>query len=281
MNFLLTHLTYLTINDFIIPFAFSFVTCCSEVSRSIYISWSIVLLFVTSFASAQAYKIKGTVYDSSRSYPMQSVSVLSSSGNFTITNAEGYYEIEVREKDSIWFSYLNKPTIKFPVLRISNPMEFDISLHVNVPVLKEVKIRQRNYKLDSIQNRLDYARIFNYQKPKLKPTISNYGAGVGFDLDEIINMFRFRRNRSMASFQQRLLLQEQDKFIDHRFNKALVRRLTLLDGSMLDSFMQLYRPSYMFTLLSGEYEFQQYIKASYARFKKGLLPAAVLKEEEQ
>ena len=158
-------------------------------------------------ASSQLYKIKGTVYDSTRRYPVELVTVLATSGKGTITNAEGYYEIEVTEKDSIWFSYLNKPTIKFPVLKISNPFAFDISLQVNIPVLKEVKIRPRSYKLDSIQNRQDYAKVFDYQKPGLKTVTPQYGAAAGFDLDEIINMFRFKRNRSMLAFQKRLLMQ--------------------------------------------------------------------------
>ena len=229
-------------------------------------------LVLAAVAGAQSYKIRGMVYDSSRNYPLEAVSVLSTSGAGTLTNSEGYYEIAVSEKDSIWFSYLNKPTIKFPVLRITNPMSFDISLQVNVPVLREVKIYPRNYRQDSIQNRVDYAKVFNYHKPGLRPTISNYGAGVGFDLDEIINMFRFRRNRSMAAFQQRLLLEEQDKFVDHRFNKALVRRLTLLESPALDSFMQMYRPSYEFTQLSGDYEFQSYIRTAFYRFKLGIDP---------
>jgi hypothetical protein len=222
----------------------------------------------------------GTVYDSSRNYPMESVSVLTTSGKGTMTNAEGHYEIDVQEEDSIWFSYLNKPTKKFAVLKIANPFEFDISIQVNVPLMKEVKIRPKNYKLDSIQNRMDYAKVFNYQKPKLKVVTPQFGVGAGFDLDEIINMFRFRRNRSMASFQKRLLLEEQDNFVDHRFNKALVRRLTLLEGNELDSFMRIFRPSYLFTKVSGDYEFQQYIKIALYRFKKGLPPEAMMKEEE-
>jgi hypothetical protein len=222
----------------------------------------------------------GTVYDSSRNYPLESVTVLSTSGKGSMTNAEGHYEIEVEETDSIWFSYLNKPTRKFAVQKIVNPFEFDISIQVNVTVMKEVKIRPRNYKLDSMQNRLDYARIFNYQKPKIKTVTPQYGVGAGFDLDEIINMFRFRRNRSMAAFQKRLLQEEHDKFVDHRFNKALVRRLTLLEGNQLDSFMRVFRPSYMFTKLSGDYEFQQYIKTALYRFKRGLPPEAIMKEEE-
>ena len=84
----------------------------------------------------------------------------------------------------------------------------------------------------------------------------------------------------MAAFQKRILLEEQDNFIDHRFNKALVRRLTLLEANELDSFMRVFRPSYMFTKNSGDYEFQQYIKTALYRFKKGLPPEAMLKEEE-
>lgn len=210
---------------------------------------------------------------------MSYVTVNSTSGVSTFTNAEGNYKLELTEKDSIWFSYLGKPTIKFPVRTIQNPQQFDISLQVNITTLKEVKIRQRNYRFDSIQNRLDYAKIFDYQKPGLKTVTPQYGAGAGFDLDELINVFRFKRNRSMLAFQQRLLQEEREKFIDHRFSKALVRRLTKLDGAALDSFMVIYRPSYTFTKFSGDYDFQLYIKQSFERFKKGLPPEAVFKEE--
>lgn len=230
-------------------------------------------------ATAQVYKIRGTVYDSSRNYPVELVSVLSSSGNGTVTNAEGYYEIEVQEKDSIWFSYLNKPTMKFAVLKIVNPMAFDISIQINIPLLKEVKIKPKNYRLDSLQNRLDYAKIFNYQKPKIKTVTPQYGAGMGFDLDEIINIFRFRRNKSIAAFQQRLIQEEREKYVNFRYNKALVRRLTMLEGNLLDSFMRVFRPSYLFTSMAGDYEFQYYIRESLYRFKKGLQPLDLFKQE--
>jgi plasmid maintenance system killer protein len=237
-----------------------------------YIVFFISLLTASNFSNAQNYQIRGYVYDSSRNFPLESVSVLSTAGKGAITNSDGYYEIIVTEKDSIWFSYLNKPTIKFPVLKIANPMQFDISLQVNIPVLKEVKVMPRNYRLDSLRNRQEYAKIFNYQKPGIKLVSPQMGAGVGVDLDELINMFRFRRNRSMLSFQQRLLIEEQEKYIDYRFNKALVRRLTLLDGAELEEFMKTFRPSYYFTKYAGDYEFRLYIKQALYRFKKGLPP---------
>jgi len=229
-------------------------------------------LFSAMAAAAQTYPIKGMVYDSSRNYPMPYVNVFSSSGAVTATNSDGVYKIEVTKKDSIWFSYLGKATVKFPVAKILSPLQFDISLQVNVPTLKEVKIKPKNYHLDSLQNRQDYAKIFDYKKPGIKTVTPQYGVGAGFDLDELINVFRFKRNRSMLSFQRRLLMEEQDKFVDHRFNKALVRRLTLLDGAELDSFMRVFRPSYNFTLLSGDYEFQSYIKNAFARYREGLRP---------
>ncbi len=246
------------------------------------ISFFFLLFLVTRSAPVLAqYKIRGTVYDSTRTYPVELVMVLSTSGKGTITNSHGQYEIEVGEKDSIWFSYLNKPTIKFPVLKIVTPFSFDISLQVNVPVLKEIKIRQRNYKQDSILNREEYAKVFNFRKPGLIVVTPQYGQAAGFDLDEIINVFRFRRNKSMLSFQRRLLAQEQDKFIDHRFNKGLVRRLTSFPDNLLDSFMIIYRPSYHFTIITGDYDFQKYIKDSAERFKKGLPPESMWIEEEE
>jgi hypothetical protein len=97
------------------------------------------------------------VYDSSQHYPLEAVSVISTSGRGTVTNSEGNYEIDVAATDSIFFSYLGKPTMKFPILTIQNILQFNISLHVSIPTLKEVKIRPRNYRQDSIQNREDYA----------------------------------------------------------------------------------------------------------------------------
>ena len=71
----------------------------------------------------------------------------------------------------------------------------------------------------------------------------------------------------MLKFQERLLEQERDKSVDHRFNKGLVRRLTGLDGEELNQFMQRFRPSFEFANRSSEYDFQFYIKKAFEVFK--------------
>ena len=223
---------------------------------------------IASKAGAQSFKLRGTVYDSTKTYPVISVSVLTSSGKGTVTDLYGHYEVDVTEADSVWFSYLNKPTIKYAVGKIPDASRFDIALHINVPVLKEVIVKQRNYKMDSLQNRLDYAKAFDWQKPRLKANVSgDMGAAVGFDLDAIIQMFQFRKNKSNAAFRERLLAEEREKFIDHRFNKALVLRLTGLIGDARDSFMQSCRPSYEMCIYLGDYDFQFYIKECYEAYK--------------
>jgi hypothetical protein len=218
------------------------------------------------------------VYDSTRLYPLSSVSVLSSAGRGTVTDANGYYEIDVSEKDSIWFSYLGKPTIKYSVLKITDPQHFDISIQIYIPVLREVKVMQRNYRLDSIQNRIDYEKAFNFHRPTVGSMTSIGPTGAGIDIDELIRAFQFRKNRMAAHFQERLLQQERDKYVENKFSKGLVLRLTGLTGDERDTFMMIYRPSFEFTQRASDYEFQSYIKLSFRNFR---LTHPALKPEAQ
>ena len=212
--------------------------------------------------------VKGTVYNMSKTYPVEGVSVLSSSGKGTVTSASGSYTLVVNEKDSIYFSYLNKSTMRFAITSIADISQFDISINAPTSSLPPVQVMPPSYKYDSTQNRQEYAKAFNFRKPGFGITSApGSGAGVGLDLDELINVFRFRRNKSMLGFQKRLLQEEEDKFIDHRFSKIIVRKVTLLTGRELDYFMKLYRPSYDFTLIASDYEFAAYIKQSYMRYR--------------
>ena len=219
-------------------------------------------------------KITGTVYDSSGVFPLEATSVLSTSGKGTATDKKGHYEINVSEQDSIWFSYLGKPTIKFPVIEIISYPQFDISLRVGIPVLKEVRVRPKDYRLDSIQNRIDYAKVFNYQKPSFKSIVTSIGiTGFTVDIDELIRAFQKRKTRNMMSFKQRLMDEEKNKFIDHRVTKLLVKKLTGLDGADLDNFMLQHRPEYEFVLSASDYDLQEYIVREYEKYKSLMNPS--------
>ncbi len=241
------------------------------------------ILVLFSFCSYQQInaqiQVQGTVYDSIGVTPVPLVSVLTSSGRGAVTDAQGQYSVYLGEKDSIWFSYLNKPTRKFAIKDIPVSYAFDISLKISIPLLPEARVRSRDYKSDSIRNRLDYARVFDFQKPGLSIVSGN--GGVGVDLTELINAFRFRRTRNMMAFQRRLLNEERDAFITHRFSKSLIRRITPLDNdSIINNFILLYQPSYLFTATANDYDFHKYIKESYDRFILGLKPPPLWREGE-
>lgn len=234
------------------------------------------ILFLLSLLAIQLTNaqvlVQGRVYDISKKTPLESVAVLTSSGKGTITDSLGRYALNAQKGDTIFFSYIGKNTNKFLVKDIEDPTRFDISLHVVANELPGVTVRSRNYTLDSIQNRKDYAKAFNYRKPTVSlVTDKNYtpgGVGAAFDLEAIINMFRFKYNRRMESLQKRLLQQEQDKYIDKRFSKWFVTKLTGATGSTLDSFMMLYRPAYELLLTVNDLELGVYIQESYKIFDR-------------
>ena len=211
--------------------------------------------------------MKGSVYNMAKTGTIEGVSVMSTSGSGTVTDVLGNYSLQVNERDSIYFSYLNKATMRFAVTGIANINSFDISIHAPSNMLPPVQVMPPSYKYDSAQNRKDYAKVFDFRKPGLGITSSPGGAGVGLDLDELINVFRFRRNKSMLGFQKRLLQEEEDKFIDHRYTRTVVRKVTFLSGRELDYFMKLYRPPYELVAFASDYEFLEYIKQCYLRYR--------------
>ncbi len=239
--------------------------------------WKNVLLFLSlSFVAklnAQTTTVSGVVYDISGRRPIESV-VVNSNNNRAITDSLGRYIITVKSKDSLWFSLFGKNTQKYPIDTVTDPHNFNIMIHVAGYDLPEVRVRNSYYKLDSIQNRIDYAKYFNYQPPGLKLSNNQQlfgpaGLTVGFDLDEIINMFRFHRNRNLQFLQNRLLSQERDKYVDYRFTKRFVQKLTHLEGEPLLKFMAYCRPSYDVLGLLNDLELGLYIERKYADYKKG------------
>jgi hypothetical protein len=229
----------------------------------------VCLLLSVQQASAQV-TIRGTVYNMYKTRPLESVSVMSSFGKGTTTDSNGNYAIVVNENDSISFSYLGRSTAKYPVNSINSLTGFDIALHVNPTELSEVRVAPKNYHMDSLRNRQEYEKIFNFKKPGVSLTGPSSGLGVGFDLDELINVFRFQRTRRMKAFQQRLIFEEEESFIDHRFNRSIVKKITHLNENELDSFMVKYRPSYEFVQVSTDYELYDYIKLAYQEYKTGV-----------
>lgn len=215
--------------------------------------------------------IKGTVYDVSKINPVENVKVYTNDSLVAISDSLGRYHIFLQAKDSFYFEFRNKPTQKFGLKQVSARAPFDISLGVSVPskynALKEVIVYSKSYRQDSLENRNAYADIFEYQKPGFSTSMGP-GGTVGADVNELINIFRFKRNKRLKKFQQRLEYQEQERYIDFRFNSLSIKRTTGLEPPLLDTFMRWYRPSYEFAAAASEVQLVQYILLAFDQFKK-------------
>ena len=125
--------------------------------------------------------------------------------------------------------------------------------------------------------------LFTHQPDRRLLLVASDGRGFQIDSAELlaetrkageslINAFKFRRNKVMRGFQNRLILEEQQKFIDSRFTKALVRQITGLTDRDLERFMTLWRPSYEMIAFNDEYQFHKYILEASKYFKTGIMP---------
>lgn len=231
----------------------------------------VLYLLITNLSQAQSVVVSGHVYDISGRRPVESV-IVHSNHNNAITDSLGRYIITMRATDSLWFSLFGKNTQKYAIDTIEDPHNFNIMIHVNGVDLPEVRVRNNNYRMDSIQNRFDYAKYFNYQPPGLKmsnntPLFGSGGLTIGFDLDEMINMFRFKRNRNLQFLQKRLISQEQEKYVNYRFTKRFVQKITHIDGEQLNQFMAYCKPSYEVLGLLNDLELGYYIEQKFKSFK--------------
>jgi hypothetical protein len=233
-------------------------------------SFVFLLLLTSGRVSGQDVTVHGVVYNVYGTKPLEAATVSSTSGRITTTDSNGNYVIVVRQADSIWFSYLGRSTHRFPVKEINLNDGFYVSLRVDPVVLKEAKVTPRDYRTDSLQNRKDYEKYFNYKKPTLHvvPGVSGGGLGVSINIDTLIMLFEFNKIRRAKAFQKRLIADEQEKYVDHRFARSVVLKVTNLEGDKLDSFMVQYRPSYEFCVQATDYDLYEYIKLAFGQYQK-------------
>lgn len=238
-------------------------------------------IFLAQSLKAQL-NIRGTLVDVTNINAVEGATVICTGGTTAVTDSLGRFHISAYYEDSIYFVYQGKPTQRFPVRSITRPGQFEVALKIPVAsrytVLKEVVVISKSPQQDSVENRELYGKVFDYTK-KVSTSVTP-GGGAGLDLDALINVFRFRRNKNLKFFQSFLEQQEQDRYVNFRFSKRMVLRITGLDdGPAVDSFMVWYRPSYMFTASSNDLEFNQYILNSLYQYRR-IMPLPAKKEEE-
>jgi len=227
----------------------------------------LLLIIISTVASAQ--KITGVVLDKATQRAIAGATV-TYKGHSTQSTVTGLFEIVADgPRDTLRVTMIGyKP---FAVLITKTNLNPRAELETSVTTLRDVDITStHSFKQDSLANRADYAKQFNYTPSKLRDVVGfNPGNGsyqlLSINVLTLINYLTYKSTNDYK-FKKVLIRDEREQYVDEKFNRGLVSRITDLRGDTLSTFLARYRPTYQFALKSTEYDMEVFVRDCYKKF---------------
>jgi hypothetical protein len=235
-----------------------------------YLFPTILLLLLTISGFSQTF-LTGKVRKKETSEILISVSIQNLSLNkYDLSDEGGNYRIPAREGDVLTFSSVGylKDTLVVSKAMLSgdNP----VFLEPRVVELPTFEVGSASgYQQDSIERRQEYKWIYDHGTQE-KWVKERKGDGVGVSM----NIFRgsSHEEKDWDKLKKRLIKEEEQHYIDYRYSREYVSRLTHLQGDSLQKFMELYRPTYDYARKAAQVDILVFINDSYKKFQA--LPAS-------
>ena len=211
----------------------------------------------------QAVGVSGIVVEKGGSVRLSDVNVTNLRTNRRAqTNTFGVFFIEASVGDSLSLT----KTGYGPVKTVLHTTE-DILIEMQPGLTIETVVVSRMSKEAEMRDMLDDYRkkgVYNGGK-------NTFGTYIGSPATALYNLFgRDAKNaKRFANLMDRELEESQ---IDRVFNKTTVGSVIELDGDDLQSFMDMYRPSYSMVKNWGQYDFMHYVKRSFETWEKNGRP---------
>jgi len=224
-------------------------------------------LFVICFSQlfAQTKPVQGFVVDKESKLRLAKVYIYNPSNDDGIyNNNKGEFTINAKVGDTLFAAlsgyamdtivYKNQPAILFQLKSLSIKLkEVQIYGKPLTPAEQYSKtIREYKYALD---------------KGSTKDMLNLSSRGVGLGIDAIYNLLS-RSGKNARHLQSILERDYREAIIDYRFRPESVKAITSATDAELEDFMLQYRPTYQFTLTASDYAFVQFVKNSYASYKR-------------
>ncbi|RZL50911.1 MAG: hypothetical protein EOP00_01915 [Pedobacter sp.] len=242
----------------------------------------LTILFLLFSLSLSAQNLNGLVIDENTKLPIENVQVITKT-SIVLTNDVGKFSlVNIALGEKISFRIIGYETIELIVKKEILGVNVNIKLHTKTIDLRAVNIRaQRNYKMDSLALRKEYASVFAYKGPKftdmfvkVDPSYRSPFANINPNSTASILKFNalsafsfFNKKKNTTSRMKELLLEDEGlKYVDRIFSEEKISSLTKLQGDSLQTFIRRYRPTYLMVKKMTEYEIIGYINRSYAEF---------------
>ena len=179
-------------------------------------------------------------------------------------NTKGEFAATVKLGDTL-FAALSGHAMDTVVYRGQSAIVFQLrSLGIR---LKEVSIYGKaKTPQDLYKSKLEEYK-YKLDKGSSKDLLNLGPGGVGLGIDAIYNLLS-REGKNARQLQKILEKDYKDQVIDYRYRPDYVRALIDIKEENVQDFMSQYRPTYQFVLNASEYAFIQFVKNSYASYKR-------------
>ena len=195
-----------------------------------------------------------------------------SQGRHNISDMGGNYRIAARAGDTVLFSSAGYQVDTVIVAGYMFAESFLVPMEPHVVALQAVKVEEgRNYQLDSVRRREEYAFILDKKHPVKLMNEKRSADGPGLSFSPI--GYFSKRERQKRELKKRLRQEEEDYYIDSKFSLSRVSQLTKLSGDSLRIFMWRYRPTYKFCRSAGSQDMLFYINEKLKLYKQLGRPA--------
>lgn len=234
------------------------------VKKTIYAG--IVLLFQFPFQAHSQCLISGKVTDSIHGAPLYPATVFNiTSGQAVYADSLGNYKIRAQNGDKLEYRYLGFYSKKYAV-----PAGFTHIIHNVILISKRIKLK--TVEIQSLtpyqQDSLERIRTFgHYLSLPIAHLFGGSSGGLGVSMHPIT--YFSKKERRKRRFHKMYKQFEKDAFIDSRYTRKLVHRLTGMTDDSLRIFMYKVRPDYNFARHSPDLLFWSWILRKYKAWAKG------------
>jgi hypothetical protein len=234
-----------------------------------YFTYPFVLFLLLSSLTGSAQQfLTGKIYKKNSTEVLVSVSIHNiSAQRYDLSEENGSYRIQVVPGDHVSFSSVGYMSDTVTITAAMLTAEYPVYLDIRAQTLKAVRVGEfSNYQLDSMDRRKEYSWVYDHgNTPRMEHERKGDGVGV------TLNIFRnaSAKEKQREKLQKRLAKEEEEYYIDSRYNKDYVTKITHLKGDSLQQFMQKYRPSYDYCRRAANVDILVYINDSYKQYIKG------------
>ncbi|HXB05991.1 MAG TPA: carboxypeptidase-like regulatory domain-containing protein [Puia sp.] len=213
--------------------------------------------------------LTGKVYKANSTEHLISVSVHNiTQQRYDLSEEDGSYRIQAAPGDHISFSSVGYKADTVTVTASLLTAAYTVYLDVRAQTLQTVRVGQfSNYQLDSLDRRKEYAWVYDHGNTPRMARDRQGADGVGVTLNVFRNTSSAAKQR--VKLEKRLEKEEEEFYVDSRYNKDYVTKITKLKGDSLSEFMRKYRPSYDYCRKAANVDILVYINDSYKQYMKG------------